>query len=82
MSSTRIFTPRGIEGLLRRAGFSELRRIRAYRADLTYPASEALLRGVDPLAPASTPASARLADLRAFFQPDRAEELTVLATAP
>ena len=77
-----LFTPRGLEGLLRRAGFSELRRIRAYRADLTYPASEALQRGADPLAPAATPVSARLADLRAFLQPDRAEELTVLATAP
>jgi SAM-dependent methyltransferase len=77
-----LFNGDALEGLLRRAGFAKARRIRAYRADLTYSASAALDRGEDPLAPAGTPAAARLADLRAFLQPDRAEELTVVATAP
>jgi SAM-dependent methyltransferase len=77
-----LFAPDALERLLRRAGFAEVRRIRAYRADLTYPASAALARGEDPLAPSGTPIAARLADLRSFFRPDRAEELTMLATAP
>lgn len=75
-----LFTPRALEGLLRREGFTDLRRIRAYRADLTYPASAALERGGDALDPER--GSARLADLHGFLRPDRAEELTVLAMAP
>jgi hypothetical protein len=77
-----LFAPDALERLLRGAGFAEVRRIRAYRADLTYPASAALARGADPLAPGGTPIAARLADLRSFLRPDRAEELTLLARAP
>ena len=81
-----LLTPRSLVGLLRAAGFADPRRIRAYRADLTYPASDALSRDADPLSP-SAPRSrvrqaSRLADLRTFLRPDHAEELTVIARAP
>lgn len=75
-----LFSPRALEDAL--AGFAEIRRIRAYRADLTYPASEALHGGGDALSARGASTASRLADARSFLQPDRAEELTVTATAP
>jgi 2-polyprenyl-3-methyl-5-hydroxy-6-metoxy-1,4-benzoquinol methylase len=77
-----LFTQRSLSGLLRQAGFAAVHRIRAYRADLTYPASTALEEGGDPLAPGQSGWRARFADLRTFVQPDGAEELTLLAKAP
>ncbi len=77
-----LFTPRALERLLREVGFGDVRRIRAYRAELTYPASEALRRGGDPISARGASTPSRLADLRTFLQPARAEELTMLATAP
>jgi SAM-dependent methyltransferase len=81
-----VLTPRALEGLLREAGFVGLRQVRAYRADLTFPASDALDHGGDAFAPAKPRTGlrnrARLADLRTFLRPDRAEELTMVATAP
>jgi SAM-dependent methyltransferase len=77
-----LFTPHALERLLREAGFDCIQRIRAYRADLTYPASKALRRGEDAIAARGASTASRLADLRAFLRPDRAEELTLLARAP
>lgn len=75
-----LFSPPALEGAL--AGFDSMRRIRAYRADLTYPASDALRSGGDALAAGGANVASRAADARSFLQPDRAEELTVVATAP
>jgi 2-polyprenyl-3-methyl-5-hydroxy-6-metoxy-1,4-benzoquinol methylase len=82
-----LFNPGSLGALLRGEGLASVRQIRAYRAELTYPASEALQRGGDPIAGDAAIAPrvrqlARLADLQVFLRPDRAEELTVIARAP
>jgi SAM-dependent methyltransferase len=82
-----LFTGRSLERLIREEGFADSRRLRAYRAEVTYPPSSALARGEDlpgpgDALPRAVRRSIRLADLRTFLRPDRTEELVVMATAP